>query len=429
MNAIEIKNLSKKFEIRKGIDSGKGGILERLKIRSPKKRTIWALKDISLKVKEGEWLGIVGENGSGKTTLLKLIGNVMKPTEGSVETNGKIASILGLGTGFKDDLTARENVYLYSSLMGLSRDEIEKKYKDIVSFAELYDYMDTKFKKFSDGMKMRLAFSTAMNVEADIFLSDEVLTVGDGEFQKKCLQKMKEFKERDKTIVFVSHSLSSIKKWCDRVVFLDDGKIRDEGDVDEVLSKYRRFLVWKGKNEEYKEFKNNIGGGPIENLTFYNENHKESYIFNRGEYFSGEILLNDKCKKVKIKFVNDKSGDRKLTIYSKDIEEVKEGYKCRFEIESLWLDEGQYKVLIEVDDEDLCELNLEILEDGKRRLNLIVLNSPENNDEFPKGKYYILGSNKDLKEEYQRGLSIPVYEDIDNVDKLKEKFEEANVLK
>ncbi|MFB6088855.1 MAG: ABC transporter ATP-binding protein [Candidatus Aenigmatarchaeota archaeon] len=315
MSAIEVENLSKKFEIRKGINNGKKGLLERLKIRSPPKKDIWALKDISFEVQKGEWLGIVGENGSGKTTLLKIIGNVMSPTKGEVKTKGKIASLIGLGTGFKDELTARENIYLYSSLMGLSKEEIENKFQDIVSFSELYDYMDTKFKKFSDGMKMRLAFSTAMNVEADIFLSDEILTVGDGEFQEKCLQKMEEFKKKNKTIIFVSHSLSSIKKWCDRVIFLDDGKIRERGSVGKVLNEYRRFLVWKGKNEEFRRFKNEIDEDEVNDLVFYNESDKESYIFNKGESLHGEISLTREVDKLKIRFSSVKSNDEKLVLY------------------------------------------------------------------------------------------------------------------
>lgn len=427
MNAIEVQNLSKKFQITEGLDESRGA-LQRLKIKSPKQRDIWALKDLNLEVKKGEWFGIVGENGSGKTTLLKILGNILYPTEGEINVKGKVASLLGLGTGFKEEFTAKENVYLYCSLMGLSKGEIDRRYEDIVSFSELYDYMNTKFKKFSDGMKMRLAFAAAMNVEADIFLSDEVLAVGDGEFQSKCMKRLKEFKEKDKTIVYVSHDLDSIKEWCDRALFLDDGKVRVKGDVEEVLKKYRKFLTWKGKNEDLRKFKGRLKpANDVQNLKFYNKNNKESYIFREGEEVRGEIEFPRNFDKVKINFLEETTDERKLTVYSKNINKDGDVYKLNFGLGSLWLDENRYKVSIEADNKRLVEkFYIEVVEGNKKLPENMVLQGQETDKEFPHGKFYVFGD-LDPMEQYEKGKGVAVYKETD-MEAIGEKYEKGVVI-
>lgn len=431
MNIINVKNVSKKFKINKDINT-RDNILNRLKTSKPEKQTIWAIKNVSFSIKKGQWLGIIGENGSGKTTLLKIISGIMEPTEGKVETNANIASIIGLGTGFKDEFTAKENVKLYCSLMGLKEEEIKDVYNDIVSFFGLYEYMNTKFKKFSDGMKMRLAFSAAIHVNADILVSDEVLSVGDGEFQKKCLNKMKEMKEKGKTIVFVSHDLSSIKNWCDKLILLDNGEIKSKGNVDDVINEYKTYLKWKGKNENLKGFKTNITTDQvIKNVKFYNELDKESYVYKKGEKLKSVIKLHKTLDcKLKMNFKNSKIGNKALEIYTKNIEKKDNFETVTFVVDSLWLDEGKYNVSIETPDEVIFnKLKVEIIEnENENTPQTILLKSPQNDNDFPSGQYYVFGKTDNLLERYKNGESMMVYNNLDSHE-IKEKYGEATKIK
>jgi lipopolysaccharide transport system ATP-binding protein len=247
MSAVSIRNVSKKFRIphekKTTVFENIAGILK----GEQKFEEFWALKGISFEVKRGETLGIIGENGCGKTTLLSVIANVLRPDNGKCEVTGKIAPFLGLGVGFEPELTGRENVYLYASILGLSREEVKKKYDGIVEFAELGKFMDLKLKNYSWGMHMRLAFATAMNVDPDIFLIDEVFAVGDAAFQKKCTEKMMEFKENDKTIIFVSHDLASVKKLCERTLLIVNGTINTFGPTEKVLKAYQDHISGKSR--------------------------------------------------------------------------------------------------------------------------------------------------------------------------------------
>ncbi len=197
-----------------------------------------ALNDINLEVNKGEFVGIIGKNGSGKSTLLKIMANIYTPTKGRIVTNGLISPFLELGIGFNGELSARENVYLNGVILGLSRPQIDSLYKKIVQFAELEDFMEMKLKNFSSGMQVRLAFSIASIVDADIYLCDEVLAVGDIDFQKKCLKTFKELKLAGKTIIFVSHDLDTIKQFCTKTYLLQKGRIVKEGHTDEVVDAY-----------------------------------------------------------------------------------------------------------------------------------------------------------------------------------------------
>jgi ABC-2 type transport system ATP-binding protein/lipopolysaccharide transport system ATP-binding protein len=239
---IKLSKVWKKFVIeRKNTTFFKERILRNI-TNNIVREEIWALKNISLKVKGGECLGVIGKNGSGKTTLLKVIAGILKPTKGEVYTKGKVAPFLALGSGFENEFTGRENVYLQASLMGLKKREINEIYDRIVEFSELFDFMDVKLKNYSDGMKARLAFSIATHLNADIILVDEILTVGDGNFQRKCMKKFEELKNEKKTIVFVSHSLEDVKKICDITLYLHRGEMIDIGPTSKIVDEYEEHL-------------------------------------------------------------------------------------------------------------------------------------------------------------------------------------------
>lgn len=252
MTAIVVDNISKKFRIprekKTTVFQNIVGIIK----RQFDYEEFWALKDISFEVKKGEAFGIIGRNGSGKSTLLKILTKVLYPDSGSVTMNGKVASFLELGVGFQPELSAQENVYLYSSVLGLSRKETDRKYDDIFDFAELKKFENMKLKNFSSGMYVRLAFSTAIHAVPDTLLIDEVFAVGDGAFQKKCRDKMSQFKAEGKTIVFVSHALGQVKELCRSSMLLSEGQIVTIGDTERVINDYLAMLKEKGYQVEIK---------------------------------------------------------------------------------------------------------------------------------------------------------------------------------
>lgn len=206
----------------------------------PKQETnsIWALKDISFEVKEGEVLGIIGKNGAGKSTLLKLLSRITHPTSGHIEVYGRVASLLEVGTGFHPELTGRENIYLNAAILGMKRHEIRSKFDEIVAFAEIDKFIDTPVKRYSSGMYMRLAFAVAAHLEPDILIIDEVLAVGDSAFQKKSLGKMDEVSKSGRTVLFVSHNMATIRSLCTRSVWLDYGEIKMIGKTSDIVDRY-----------------------------------------------------------------------------------------------------------------------------------------------------------------------------------------------
>ena len=210
--------------------------------------TFWALKDVDLEVKHGEVLGLIGRNGAGKTTLLKILSRITKPTSGWAEIYGRVGSLLEVGTGFHPELTGRENIYLSGAILGMTKREIASKFDEIVAFAELEKFLDTQVKHYSNGMYVRLAFAVAAHLEPEILLVDEVLAVGDINFQKKCLGKMGDVARAGRTIVVVSHQLNQIRRLCRRVVWVDAGSIRMNGDTHEVVSGYESEMA-RGSSE------------------------------------------------------------------------------------------------------------------------------------------------------------------------------------
>ncbi len=200
--------------------------------------TIWALKDINFTVQQGEVLGIIGRNGAGKSTVLKIISQVTAPTSGEVKVKGRIASLLEVGTGFHPELTGRENIFLNGAILGMSRDEIKRKFDEIVDFSGVEQFIDTPVKRYSSGMYVRLAFAVAAHLDPEILIVDEVLAVGDAEFQKKCLGKMGDVAKGGRTVLFVSHNMVSIQNLCTDCIYIDGGRINVNGQTEEVIRKY-----------------------------------------------------------------------------------------------------------------------------------------------------------------------------------------------
>ena len=241
-NAITVDHLSKKFRIhhekRDSVFEAATGWLN----KENKIETIHALDDVSFNVKFGEIFGIIGRNGGGKTTLLRIISKIYSPDSGSVNVKGRLLPVLALGLGFHPEFTAISNIHQCSILLGIPKEEIAKKIPDILKYAELEKFADTKIKNFSSGMKLRLAFSTAISIDPDILLLDEVFAVGDVAFQKKCYETIMSFKKRGKAIIFVSHDMHPIKNFCDRVMFLKDGKVGNIGAPEESINAYIDYL-------------------------------------------------------------------------------------------------------------------------------------------------------------------------------------------
>ena len=238
--SIEVKNVTKKFKV---YYDKPNTLKERLVFwKKTKKEYRNVLKNININIKKGETVALVGTNGSGKSTLLKLMTKIIYPNKGKITTNGKLTSLLELGAGFHPDFSGRENIYFNASIFGLTRSQIDERIENIIEFSELGSYIDNPVRTYSSGMYMRLAFAVAINVDADILLVDEVLAVGDQHFQDKCIAKMKQLKEEGKTMVFVTHSLDTVKSFCNRAVWLNKGVIKMDGKPENVIEEYLKEI-------------------------------------------------------------------------------------------------------------------------------------------------------------------------------------------
>lgn len=253
--------------------------------KKPTAPTIWALKDISLEVKKGEVLGIIGNNGAGKSTLLKILSRITDPTVGTAEIHGRVASLLEVGTGFNLELTGRENIYLNGAILGMTKKEINSKFSEIVDFAGINKFIDTPVKHYSSGMYMRLAFAVAANLNSEILIIDEVLAVGDAEFQKKCLGKMNELASSGRTVIFVSHNIPAVQNLCDRVIVMDKGKIVATGKTIPMIKKYLGLnQVGAGKIVLSDPHLNRSGSGKAQFTSIRYLNHDEQV----SAFLSGE---------------------------------------------------------------------------------------------------------------------------------------------
>jgi len=242
MAVVDVQDIWKYFRIpherRLTVLDHIAGALSVLEGRRYSYEEFWALKEISFRLEQGESLGIIGPNGSGKSTLLKLMARIMRPDKGTIETNGSMATVLELGIGFHGDLTVKENALVYGVIMGLRRSEMRKRTDSIVEFAGLTRFRDAKLRSLSSGMQVRLAFSIAIQTEANLFLIDEALAVGDAEFQQKCLEKFRQFKKEKRSIVLVSHDMDLIKGFCEKSLYLLNGEARAFGASEEVTNRY-----------------------------------------------------------------------------------------------------------------------------------------------------------------------------------------------
>lgn len=263
--AIQVEDIGKRYQI--GNFTAKNTLRDTIAamVKAPfrfgkngevkKKTPFWALKNISFEVKQGEILGIIGHNGAGKSTLLKILSRITEPTTGHARIYGRVGSLLEVGTGFHSELTGRENIYLNGAILGMKKNEIKRKFDEIVEFAEIEQFLDTPVKRYSSGMHVRLAFAVAAHLEPEILIIDEVLAVGDAAFQKKCLGKMGEVTKEGRTVLFVSHNMVAVQSLCSRVIWLEKGNIKKEGKTDKVISGYLQSSfetlteqVWEDRN-------------------------------------------------------------------------------------------------------------------------------------------------------------------------------------
>jgi lipopolysaccharide transport system ATP-binding protein len=307
---------------------------------------VWALKNINFEVKQGEVLGIIGRNGAGKSTLLKLLSKVTQPTTGNIKIKGRIASLLEVGTGFHPDLTGRENVFLNGAILGMTKREIKSKFDEIVDFAGVERYIDTPVKRYSSGMYVRLAFAVAAFLEPEILIIDEVLAVGDAEFQKKCLGRMHDVSVNDgRTVLFVSHNMAAVNQLCDRTIFMKQGKIEQIGSTAKIVTKY---LNYSGITEAYVNLANvkdnRTGNRKVEfkEIFLTKENNSDfERIFSLGD----SIQIN-----FSIKFSNPNQKKVKTAIELKTSEGMKLAnmidVDSGFQVEYNGLDVTQYKVVL-----------------------------------------------------------------------------------
>lgn len=312
---IKVRNLGKRYRI--GLkeelhDSLIGGIaswvtspfvnfrklrrLSNFKSNDERDDIIWAVRDISFDLGEGEILGIIGHNGAGKTTLLKILSRIVEPTTGKAIIHGRVSSLLEVGTGFHPELTGRENIYLNGTILGMSKLEISNKLDEIIAFSEIEKFIDTPVKRYSSGMYVRLAFAVAAHLEPEILIVDEVLAVGDVQFRRKCLGKMSDVAETGRTVIFVSHNMGAIHKLCTRAIMIKDGMIEDDGKVEEIISKYVNPNLSEMQSSMTLPGAEGNSPGHGLRLTFMDLNNIEKNLFNMGEIwkiqFDFEILRN-----------------------------------------------------------------------------------------------------------------------------------------
>ena len=319
---ISVKNVEKSFKIY----SDKGHTLKE-RLLFFKQRNSYTrhevLKGVTLEIEKGEVVGLVGHNGCGKSTLLKLMTKIIYSDKGKIEINGKISSLLELGAGFHPDMTGRENIYTNASIFGLTKKEIDGRLDEIIEFSELEEFIDSPVRTYSSGMYMRLAFSVAINVDADILLIDEILAVGDARFQAKCFNKMLELKKRGITIVIVSHDLGSIERLCNRAVWIENGKIKDEGIPHDIVAEYLDDIMNKDKNEKIK----------IKDQSKINDQEKKKEVFEEKNIEKEEKKKKDKNRTgnkdieiINIKLLNEKN-EVSDTYNSEDKLKIKVKYK------------------------------------------------------------------------------------------------------
>jgi lipopolysaccharide transport system ATP-binding protein len=297
--ALTISNLSKCYSIGKQKESSfRGALLRLFKKKVKFEKDFWAIEGVSFDLKQGEVLGIIGNNGAGKSTLLKILSKITRPTNGRIEINGRLASLLEVGTGFHPELTGRENIFLNGTILGMTKKEVSEKFDEIVEFSGVKKFIDTPVKHYSSGMYVRLAFSVAAHLEPEILIIDEVLAVGDVDFQKKCIGKMGSIAENGRTIIFVSHNMAAIQNLCSRAIFLNKGKIEYDGDPSDCIDYY----INKNKNRVHpslSQIQERKGAGEfIFNKHLFFNKGKDSNRFNLGSNLTLELEIKAQGKDV-----------------------------------------------------------------------------------------------------------------------------------
>ena len=353
-NAIEVRNMSKRFKV----DYDKAHTLKDKLLfwRTSHVEVHEVLKNINMDIKKGETVALIGTNGSGKSTLLKLMTKIIFPNEGTNETNGKLTSLLELGAGFHQDFTGRENIYFNASIFGLTRKEIDARIQDIIDFSELGEFIDHPVRTYSSGMYMRLAFSVAINVDAEILLIDEILAVGDQHFQDKCYRKLKELKDSDKTIVIVTHSLDVVKDLCDRAVWIYKGELKLDGDPIYVIDEYLKQVALDHKEEKKKaiaEGKHRFKGAVFIDTPkdFITVKREQKELFCQGWQLSDH---DDAILKITLDDIELKNIERKnrqdvfeayQEVYAGDMDPDTIGWKTNLDLMDLEL--GNHKLLVQ----------------------------------------------------------------------------------
>ena len=287
---------------------------------------VWALKDINFEVQQGEVLGIIGKNGAGKSTLLKILSRVTSPSTGIIKTKGRIASLLEVGTGFHPELTGRENIYLNGAILGMQKAEIKDKIEEIISFSGCEKYIDTPVKRYSSGMRVRLGFAVAAHLEPDILIVDEVLAVGDADFQKKAIGKMREISHGEgRTVLFVSHNMASIQNLCTRVMLLDNGAIDTIGDTEEVINYYLKKFRNEEVSKELSLRTDRNGDGRLKFLDYWfeNSNGEQINIIPSGLNFKMVLKIENSTnvllENIRVSVGIDDDRARRITIFSNDL--------------------------------------------------------------------------------------------------------------
>jgi len=406
-NIIQINNLSKRYRI--GLkeemhDSLIGKVssflispfnnfrrvqkLSKFKDEGTGEDIIWALKDISIDIKPGEIIGIIGSNGAGKSTLLKILSRIVEPTGGSAIINGRVASLLEIGTGFHKELSGRENIYLNGTILGMKKGEIKNKFDEIVEFSEISKFIDTPVKRYSAGMYVRLAFAVAAHLEPEILIIDEVLAVGDATFQKKCLGKMNETAQEGRTVLFVSHNMHTIQDLCSRTILLRNGKVIEDGITRDVVSHYLRPLkenAIEGESnlQNWTGARKSPGKIRASYLRTLDKNGKTCSVFNIYDPITFELEIDniDNNGFVVSFLVNDNQGNLVYQVRSQDspidTEHVPSSVKVQMTIPELKVVEKQYTVDIWIGNhhdymEDFIEsvIAFEVINVGQSKLAL-----------------------------------------------------------
>ena len=347
--AIVVDGVSKRYRLYQERNTSlKATVLRR---RRAVFKDLWALQDVSFEIAEGQTFGLIGHNGSGKSTMLKCIAKILTPNMGSITTHGKISALLELGAGFHPELSGRDNVYLNGSILGLPRKEIDRRFDSIVEFSGLEDRIYTPVKNYSSGMYIRLGFSVAINVDPDILLVDEILTVGDESFQRKCAQKFDELKDGGKTIVIVSHGLGSVKELCDEVALLDHGHLVSVGKPDEVIDTYLGGVEKNVRPDGEYGMRFGRGGAEIERVEMLDRQGQPVTTLHTGDklVFRWHCRADERIEQpvFRLEFHNTHGmviGAANTRYHSLPVEEIDGSFTVDYEIERLMLVPGSYDI-------------------------------------------------------------------------------------